>query len=812
MLKPYFTALASLLMLTRIAAQAPVITAAMPVATSVEQWGKFELRLTVSGSWTNPYNYDEIRVAATFTSPSGQARQVEGFFMQDYDLNTQTGALAASGSGSFKVRFSPDQPGIWKYTLSCTNAAGTGSFPEQTFTATAPNTLKNKGFVRGNQTNYLHLDNGEQYIPVGENIGWQNGNAYLDFKKWVTKLADNGGNFFRLWHCSWGLGIEWKNGYDNYAGLRKYKQTNALYQDWLFDFCAERGVYVMLCLHHHGQVSSQVNPNWSDSPYNAANGGPCPNTWDFFTNAAAKAHVKNRLRYVLARWGYARSIQSWELFNEVDWTDQFAQRKGDVSAWHAEMAAFLKANDPYRHLVTTSYAQDFYDPQTWQQPDMDFTQTHYYVAAPNMERVLVGGVRNYLDEFAKPTINGEFGLTTTGANLSTTDPTGLHIHNALWASLFGGGMGAGATWWWDNYIEPQNLYHHFAPVSAVAQAVPFQSGNLAPAPVTTAGVLADLLLTPTITGWGALADTIFNIGAGGVVTPAGAGAGAFLYGSQWNTQYRRPPIFKVNYPASGQFWVKTATDAGQNPKIAIWLDGAKIFEQAAQPNQTYSVNVPAGQHTIKVDNTGTDWILIAGYIFTGIGSGVDAYILKSEGKDRLAGWALNNRYNYDFVQTNGLPPVASGATLTVPDVENGTYALRYFSCLTGALLSTETVAAAGGSLVLALPDLVWDVAFVAERGAVGTAEIAQNLPQKIYPNPATTGPLTVAFDLELPENVSLVLFDMAGRELGGLFSGQLPGGPQSLSVNLPDGLPGGIYWLKTVAGNKVGAVALAINF
>ncbi|MFN4254054.1 MAG: T9SS type A sorting domain-containing protein [Saprospiraceae bacterium] len=148
----------------------------------------------------------------------------------------------------------------------------------------------------------------------------------------------------------------------------------------------------------------------------------------------------------------------------------------------------------------------------------------------------------------------------------------------------------------------------------------------------------------------------------------------------------------------------------------------------------------------------------------------------------------------------------------MPDVENGAYTIRYFSCLTGALLSTETVAAAGGSLVLALPDLVWDVAFVAERGAVGTTEITQNLPLKIYPNPASAGPLTVAFDLEQPENVSLVLFDMAGRELGGLFSGQLPGGPQSLSVNLPDGLPGGVYRLKTVAGNRVGAVALAINF
>ncbi len=812
MFKIYISALASFLVLSQISAQIPIVTAAVPTATTVEMWGKFEVKLTIAANFSNPYNYDEIRTAATITAPDGKTRQVEGFFIQDYSLNTQTGTLAAVGTGSFKIRFSPDQIGVWKYKISCTNAAGTGDFPEQTFTATLPNSLKNKGFVRGDQTNYLHFDDGEQYIPVGENIGWQNGNAYLDFKKWVTKLADNGGNFFRMWHCSWGLGLEWKNGSDGYAGLRKYKQTNAFYQDWLFDFCAERGVNVMLCLHHHGQVSSQVNPNWSESPYNLANGGTCQNTWDFFTNSEAKNHVKNRLRYVVARWGYSRAIAFWELFNEVDWTDQFAQKKGDVSNWHGEMAAFLKNNDPYQHLVTTSYAQDFYDPQAWNHPDIDFTQTHYYVNTPNMERVLVAGVQNYLDDFGKPTMNGEFGLTTTGGNLSTADPTGIHFHNALWASLFGGGAGAGASWWWDNYIEPQNLYPNFAPVAAVAQAVPFKNANLAPAPATVSGAPGDLQLTPTVSGWGGLADTVFNIAAGGAVTPSGAALGSFLYGSQWNTQFRRPPIFKVNFLQNGQFRVKTASETGQAPKIAIWLDGAKVLEQAAAVNQTYSINVPAGQHTIKVDNTGTDWILISGYVFTNLGSAVDAYVLKSSDKKHLAGWVLNNRYNHDYLKNTGLPPAASGAVLTVPDVENGAFSFRFYSCLTGALISTEAATAVGGSLVLDLPDLLWDAAFVAEKGSVGTTEIAQNLPIKIYPNPATSAPLHVSFDLEKPENVSFTLFDMAGRELGNLFSEKLLGGPQAIETQLPSGLPTGVYWLKVAAGSQVGAAVLEFGF
>lgn len=807
--RPPFQSLLFSLMASTLAAQAPVITGVTPVSTQVEQFGKYEAAIALTATYTNPYDYDDIRISAVFTGPDGQTRTADGFFMQDYQLNTQTGNLTPVGNGVFKIRFSPDKTGLWKYTLSCTTAGGTGSFAEQTFQCLAPNSLKNKGFIRVNQTNYLQFDNGDQYIPVGENVGWQNGNPYLDYKNWLSKLADNSGNFFRMWQCSWGLGIEWKNGTSGYAGLRRYKQSSAFYQDWLFDFCADNGLYVMLCLHNHGQVSSQVNPEWSDSPYNAVNGGPCPNTWDFFSNTTAKNHVKNRLRYIVARWGYARSVMSWELFNEVDWTDQFEQKKGDVAAWHSEMAAFLKNTDPYNHLVSSSYAHDYNDPNLWNQPDIDFTQTHFYVNTPNVERVLANGVRNYLADFEKPTLTGEFGLGPGGGELSTLDPDGIHIHNSVWGSLFGGGMGAGMSWWWDNYIEPKNLYYHFAPVAAVSQVVPFKTANLSPAAAAVTGVPGDLSLTPTVQGWGALADTSFTIDQNGTVTPSGAGLGSFLYGSQWNTQYRRPPVFYVNFPANGQFRVKTGGQSGQAPKIVIWLDGVKLLEQNAAVNQTYSINVPAGQHTIRVDNTGADWILIANYVFTGIGSAVDAYVLKSENKNRVAGWFLNNRYNHDYVQSSGLPPTANGAFVTVPDVQNGSYLVKYFNCLTGALHAQEAVAVSDGKLSLALPELLWDLAFTADDASVNTTEIADNLDFQVFPNPVTSGPVTVSLPLEKSENVSVTLLDIAGRVLENLFLGDFSGGEKQLQI--AENHPAGLYWLKVETAGKVGAKAVVLT-
>lgn len=796
---------------SNLSAQAPVITAVSPSAATVEQYGKIEIKLELTATYTNPYDYDNIRVAAIFTGPDNRSVPVEGFFMQDFQFTSiQTGTISPINTGVFKIRFSPNQPGIWRYTASCTTAAGTGTFPEQTFQCAAPSNASNKGFVRTGESHYLQFDNAQQYIPVGENMAWQVSNPYVDYKKWLDKLSENQGNFCRIWQAHWGLGIEWQNNNNGFQGLRRYKQSNAFYLDWLFDYCAEKGIYALFCIQHHGQVSSRVNPNWSESPYNAANGGPAQNTWDFFTNTTAKNHVKNRLRYILARWGYSRNVLSWELFNEVNWTDQFEQHKVDVANWHAEMAAFLKDNDPYEHLVTTSYADDQYDPAVWHNPDIDFTQTHYYINVPNPERTYSKGIKNYLTSFQKPTLVGEFGLGDSGSGLGTLDPNGIHIHNSLWASLFSGGMGTAMTWWWDNYIEPRNLYYHFAPIAEVASVIPFKDKQFVPVAASVQGVPANLTLSPTQQGWGALADTVFAISENGVITPAGANLSSILYGSQWNTQYRRPPVFQVNYPINGKFIVKTATQTGNSPKIAIWLDGVKKLEQNAAVNQSYSIDVPAGTHTIKVDNTGTDWVGISSYFFTGLGSAVDAYTLISKDQSKVVGWVLNSSYNHDFVKNNGIPVAATGAILTVGNVKNGSYQVKWIDCLSGAVVNTAPVTVEAGSLHLLIPRLLWDLAFTMEDQLVGVSDLKQALPFTVYPNPVSTSQLNTTFELKTASQVQISLLDASERALQTLHSGLLPAGEQHISSNLTGSLPAGMYWIKITTERQAATQPLVI--
>jgi len=782
----------------------PQLIAVVHLSDTVEQNGKFEVQLELSAAFDNPYDYDQVAVSAVFTGPGGVEKSVDGFFMQAYELNTADGALTPDGRGGFRVRFAPDRTGEWAYRLSVTDRHGTVWSEERSFSCMAAVTPENRGFVRAGATNYLQFDNGEQYIPVGENIAWPVGNAYLDYRDWLTALRANGGNYFRLWHAHWGLGIEWRAGWRDFEGLRRYHQPNGRYQDWLFDFCAENGIYIMLCLQHHGQVSSRVNPNWVDSPYNAANGGPCANTWEFFTDEVALAHTRNRLRYIVARWGYARSIMAWELFNEVDWTDDYEAHRDAVSAWHIDMAAYLKSIDPYDRLVTTSYAYSNREPLVWAGPDIDITQTHFYLNTSNIERTLAGDTRFYLDQYGKPTLNGEFGLGPY-PELSNADADGIHLHNGLWGALFGGGLGTAMSWWWDSYVHPRNLYYHFAPVAAIAREIPLHDADMRPAVAYVQGAPGDLVLPPTL-DWGIVGDDTIYIDENGMIEPENPGLGIFLYGSQWNTEFRSPPTFSVYYPVAGTFTVRTNMESGVGPRLAIFLDGERVLDEAAGVNQSYTVEVPPGRHYITVDNPGIDWITIASYTFAGAGAGVDAYVLKGQDRSTSAGWVLNHAYNHVDIAEKGPPDPVIGAQLLVEEVEDGGYTVFWYDCLTGAPAGATPARAVNGRLAIDLPELYWDLAFLAVSNPTALPLAVQGPAFELYPNPAAPGSTLTLSKVSATKTPSkLALLDAAGKVVRLLSASSTREEKGGLQVALPADLPGGLYWLLLESEGSVGS-------
>jgi len=441
-----------------------------------ERFGCFGLSVGLDSFYTNPYDYTEVALRCVFTSPRGRVDTVDGFYMTDCRIDTVTGRVSGGGAGHFAVRYSPAVTGRWTYRIFCEVKGVRQWGPSGHFTCVAGG---DPGVLRVGGSPYLSFGGDSAFIPIGENMGWAHANAYLDYSRWITRLVAHKGNFIRVWMPAWGLGLEWRAGPMGYEGLGRYRQSNAALLDWLLDYCRQKHVYVMLSLDHHGQVSSKVDPNWSENPYNAANGGPCAHTWDFFTDARARALIRNRFRDIVARYGYSSHILAWELFNEVDWTDDFRFHRAEVAAWHAEMAAWLRRLDVNRHLITTSFGDARWDSLTWLLPGIDFTQTHYYTNKP-IDSVLSSGVARYRAAYGKPTMNGEFGLAGGGRGLAAADPGGVYVHNALWATLLSGAMGPGLSWWWDNYIDPQHLYSCFDGVAAFAGRIDFIRGRYAP--------------------------------------------------------------------------------------------------------------------------------------------------------------------------------------------------------------------------------------------------------------------------------------------------------------------------------------------
>ncbi|MDD5424400.1 MAG: sugar-binding protein [Candidatus Omnitrophica bacterium] len=416
--------------------------------SEVPKFEKLELTVAIEAPYTNPFDPEEVDLAAEFTDPSGKTSVMPGFY---------------SGP-DWKVRFSPDLEGEWKYVVCLKTKEGAGRTEQKSFKCAASQA---KGFIRVSKADpkYFEFTDGSFYYPVGENICWA---SLPGFRKYFAEMQKAGGNWTRIWMSNWEAGLEWTKG-SGYRGLGKYNLEKADKLDKIVDLAKEYGLYFQLVINHHGQLSTKVNPQWDDNPYNAKNGGPCKSPQDFFTDPEAKKHFKNRMRYIIARWGYSPNIMAWELWNELTFVDDLDL--GTDAAWHKEMASYIKGIDPHRHLITTSYAGTFhgygFNGKVWEIPEIDFTQFHMYTQ--DVVSAVIGAYR-LMDRFDKPYFMGEIG-TDSSDGVDKKDADGAYLHSALWAEYMLACGGNAMPWWWDSYIHPKNMYYHWAALSEFNRGV-----------------------------------------------------------------------------------------------------------------------------------------------------------------------------------------------------------------------------------------------------------------------------------------------------------------------------------------------------
>jgi hypothetical protein len=445
-------------------------------ARQVPQYGKLELALDMTGDWDNPFDPRQADVRADFRCPDGEMRQVPAFYYVGYkrELLGDACVLSPDGQAGWRVRFAPTMPGRHTFTVSARDRQGETTWKTGAFDCAAS---KAGGFVRRSEDpHYFRLDGNSPYFPVGENLCWYSTAARtFDYDRWLTRLHGAGANYIRLWMPSWAFGIEWEK-----PGV--YRMDRAWELDCVLDMCERLGIRAKLTLENFRTFGEGPNP------YDARVGGPCQTVRDFFTKAEAKEMFKRRLRYVVARWSYSPSVMAWELWNEINCVEGYEDYKADVFAWSAEMADYLREIDPNGHLTVNSVGSSYLEPGLWRLPQMDFAQMHGYYGWSGTEetRDMAAFVGHWLDKltpFGKPRLFAEFGVIREfpePRELCDRDSEGVHLHNGNWAAAMSGGCGGAMLWWWDDYVDPRDLYSRFTSLARFAADVPWTKAKLEP--------------------------------------------------------------------------------------------------------------------------------------------------------------------------------------------------------------------------------------------------------------------------------------------------------------------------------------------
>ena len=91
---------------------------------SVGLYEKFEVSLNLQAEFVNPFDPDEIDITATFTSPAGKEWKINGFYYYT------SGML-------WKIRFSPNETGLWKYSVRVRDKNGETTSEPKSFKTSA---------------------------------------------------------------------------------------------------------------------------------------------------------------------------------------------------------------------------------------------------------------------------------------------------------------------------------------------------------------------------------------------------------------------------------------------------------------------------------------------------------------------------------------------------------------------------------------------------------------------------------------------------------------------------------------------------
>ena len=394
---------------------------------------------------SNPFDPATANVTAKITTPDGQELQTALFWFQDYALVTHFSQVSSQpvGAGEWRLRLRTMKVGTYSISVNATIDGTKVEIPQYSFEskiASAPQFATNSlGFTRGDTP----------FVPIAYNIAWSNRYEEITkYTQWFKAASAAGVNVARVWMASWDMGIEWADtGLGNYS--KRLDRAWAL--DQVFAIGQKYGVNIDLVLLNHGAFSESTNPEFFSSPYNSSNGGPISDPAKFVTDPTSIKFWHQRLRYIAARWGAEPNLFSWEWWNEVNFTpiDQ-----NELTTWIKDSHLYVDQFAPYKSLTTTSWSNGA-SLRDWS--SVDYVSIHVYDSGDPIKSLGIQSQAIKAVAPDKPALIAEFGSGSNGEDVFV-DPYGLHLHNSQYAATFIGFGAPASYWWWDNYVDPLNLW------------------------------------------------------------------------------------------------------------------------------------------------------------------------------------------------------------------------------------------------------------------------------------------------------------------------------------------------------------------
>src|SRR5574344_435203 len=437
---------------------------------NMSQYEKSEWDITLKCEWGNPYDASQVALDMCFQAPDGKTDSLPCFYVS-----------GESGKPSlWKARFAPLHRGTYKIWFALKAKNMMSESRKRTFTCVASD---NDGFLHpGDNYWNFRFDSGKSFRGIGENIGWESRdvddskyfsdlhqNPRFNYDYMLHKLAASGGNFFRTWMIYWNLPVDWKTVQNNSrytSGGNPFNISAMKRMDHLVDLCDSLGVYMMLTLESHVGL---MGDGWKISNYNIVNGGFATTPKEIFANQKSRAQYKNKLRLMIARYGYSRSIAVWEFFNEVDhvrYDTSFGESLNEslLADWHNDMAGYLKTHDPYHHIISTSVSHRDNDAMN-RLETLDFNQRHIYGNA----FTIPGTIRDYENKYGKPYVIGETGYSwdwSLNFNQYATE-FDRDFRRTLWLGLFSPNRFLPMSWWWE-FFENRGMMTYFSVVRRIS--------------------------------------------------------------------------------------------------------------------------------------------------------------------------------------------------------------------------------------------------------------------------------------------------------------------------------------------------------